>query len=241
MALRKKFIDVEIPLLDTSVKVLENVIGKKNQTIKLDLSRRLRGKNLEVVFEITSLKDEKEKLIAIPKKMKLMRSYIGRIMRKRASYVEDSIKAECKDIRVIIKPFFITRKKVSRAVRNNLRRTSREWILNYLKERSYLDICREVLDTDLQKQLLPKMKKIYPLSFCEIRILETKELEKIEQKKKPETKINSEPKEKPETKISQTKKSISTTTKTEAKPKITIKKSPTKTKAKPKTKKEKKE
>ena len=31
--------------------------------------------------------------------------------------------------------------------------------------------------------MLPKLKKVYPLSFCDIRVFETKELEKIDMEK----------------------------------------------------------
>ena len=103
-----------------------------------------------------------------------------RMMRKRISYVEDSFEASCKDIKLTIKPFLITRKKVSRAIRNNLRKTAREYIFEYIKEKNFLDVAREVIQNDLQKNLHPKLKKIYPLSLCEIRMLETKEIDKAD-------------------------------------------------------------
>ena len=52
MALKKKFTDIELPLLDSSVQILstgETIAGK---TIKLDLTRKLRGKSLEIIFKI---------------------------------------------------------------------------------------------------------------------------------------------------------------------------------------------
>ena len=100
-------------------------------------------------------------------------------MRKRVDYVEDSFKTSCKDIRVTIKPFLITRKKVSRAVRKNLRNTTKEFLIEYLKEKTYNELCIELLDGTLSKTMLPKLKKIYPLSFCDIRVFETKDIEKI--------------------------------------------------------------
>ena len=100
-------------------------------------------------------------------------------MRKRTNYIEDSIKLECKDIRATIKPFLITRKKVSRAVRKNLRKTTEEFLKEKLKQINYLDVCEDILRSDLQRQLLPKLKKVYPLSLCEIRVFETKDIDKI--------------------------------------------------------------
>ena len=177
MAVRKKFIDVEIPSIESTVGVLGTPEELDKKTIKLDLSRKMRGRGLEVIFKI---KNSDGKLIAFPKKIELMKSYIQRMMRKRTNYVEDSFTTPCKDARAIIKPFLITRKKVSRAVRKNLRNTAKEFLIKYLEDKNYLDVCDEILAGELQKTMLPKLKKVYPMSFSDIRVFETKELEKAE-------------------------------------------------------------
>jgi len=189
MAERKKYIEAEIPILNSGFRVLGTPEDLNKKTIKLDLTRQLRGKGLTMTFKLFN---DEGKLIGIPNKMELVTSYIRRMMRKRSDYVEDSFKAQCADIRVIIKPLLITRKKVSRAVRKNLRNTSREFLLNYLKEKDFIEICNELLEGTLQKTMLPKLKKVYPLSFCDIRIFETKEIEKIDLKKASERKIESQ-------------------------------------------------
>jgi len=191
MAVRKKFQEVEIPILNETASVLGTPENLNKKTIKLDLSRKLRGKSLELTLKIYN----KGKLIAYPKKLLLMKFYIIRMMRKRASYVEESIQIQCQDIKAIIKPFLITRKKVSRAIRNHLRTETKQFLTEYVKEKDYLDVCNKILDGELQKTLLPKLKKIYPLSFCEIRIFETKELDKaIENIKVKKTKPSEEEK-----------------------------------------------
>ncbi|VVB80475.1 Ribosomal S3Ae family protein [uncultured archaeon] len=177
MAIKKKFIDVEIPALGESMPVLGAEETLAGRTIKLDLSRKLRGRGLEAVFTIMN-KDGK--LVAYPKSLILMRSYVQRMMRKRISYVEDSFTTTCKDVKITMKPFLITRKKVSRAIRNNLRRTAREFLLEYVKDKTYMDIAMAILSNDLQKEMHPKLKKVYPLSMCEIRVLETTELAKAD-------------------------------------------------------------
>ena len=176
MAERKRFIDVQIPILDSELRVLGTLEDLNKKTIKLDLTRKLRGKGLTIKFRIFNYKN---KLIAIPNRLELVKSYIRRIMRKRVDYVEDSFKTSCKDIRVTVKPFLITRKKVSLAVRKNLRNTTKEFLIEYLKEKTYNELCIELLDGTLSKTMLPKLKKIYPLSFCDIRVFETKDIEKI--------------------------------------------------------------
>jgi len=177
MAERKKYIEVQVPFLGESLRVLGTPQDLDNKTIKLDLTRKLRGKGLTVKLRIIN---REGKLFAIPNSLTLASSYIIRMMRKRTNYVEDSFQARCSDIRVTFKPHLITRKKVSRVVRKNLRNTCREFILEYSKERDFITLCQEIFDGTLQKTLLPKLKKVYPLSFCDIRVFETKELLKID-------------------------------------------------------------
>ncbi len=180
MAERKKFINVQIPILASEMRILGTAEELHNKTIKLDLTRQLRGKGLTIKLRIFN---QDGNLIAIPNNMELTTSYIRRMMRKRTDYIEDSFNARCADIKTIIKPLLITRKKVSRAVRKNLRNTAREFLLEYVKEKDYIEMCNEILDGTLQKAMLPKLKKVYPLSFCDIRIFETKELEKVDKEK----------------------------------------------------------
>jgi ribosomal protein S3AE len=192
MAMKKKFIEIELTLLNEVITALGTAESLDKRTIKLDLSRKLRGRGLEATFLI---RNEEETLKGYPKKLELMKSYIIRMMRKRANYVEDSFEANCKDIVCKIKPFLITRKKVSRAIRNNLRKTSKEFILDYIKEKTYIEVCTDILHGDLQREMLPKLKKVYPLSFCEIRIIETKSLDNADLTIKKETKIIEETEE----------------------------------------------
>ena len=183
MASRKKFIEIEIPLLNEIVTAAGTPEFLNKKIIKIDMSRKLRGKNLEIKFQIFN---KNGKLTAHPKKIQIMQSYIRRATRKHTSYVEDSFETKCSDIRARIKPILVTRKKISRAVKNNLRKTTKEWLIEKTSQKKFIEICEEILSGELQKELLPKLKKIYPLAFCEIKTIETKELEKIkfENKKK---------------------------------------------------------
>jgi len=177
MADRKKFIDVEVPILDNTIQVLGTVKNLTGKTIKLDLSRKMRGKGVVITLQIF---EKDEKLVAVPKRIELMNSYLIRVIRKRTDNVEDSFLAHCSDLRATVKPFLITRKKVSRAVRRSLRNVAREFLLNELKDKTYYEVCEEILEGSLQKSMLPKLKKVYPLALCDIRIFETKDLAKLD-------------------------------------------------------------
>ena len=178
MAEKKKFIDIEVPFLRDNLEALGTAKELENKTIHIDMSRKMRGKGLILTLQI--LKNEEEKLYGVPKKYLLTGSYIRRVMRKRTDYVEDSFKASSFDgAELIVKPLMITRKKVSRAVRRNLRNTARESLANYMKDKNYIDICGDLFSGTLQKELLPKLKKVYPLAFFDLRVFETKDIQKL--------------------------------------------------------------
>ena len=192
---RKKFQEIEIPLINSQLEVIgntpEEVAGK---TMKLDLTRQLKGKSAEVVVKINL---ENEKLVAHPVKMKLMSYFIRRMIRKRISYVEDSFETPSQENMIHVKPFLITRKRVSRAVRKTLRNKARNWLEDHISQRTNEEIFNDILYNKLQKPLSLVLKKTYPLSLCEVRVLAIKRpLEKEEVpkiiKKKIEEKIQDE-------------------------------------------------
>jgi ribosomal protein S3AE len=166
---KKRFFDVEIPLIKKETQLqafeLEELEGR---IIKYDLTRLLRGKGLilQAVVNVSG-----EKAIATPKKIILLPYFLRRMIRKGTNYVEDSFSAECKDAIIRIKPFLITRRKVSRRVRKALREKARQEIIRYAKAKNYEDIFDDILKNSLQKPLSLALKKIYPLSLCEIRMM----------------------------------------------------------------------
>jgi ribosomal protein S3AE len=166
---KKRFFNVEIPLVNKETQLIayepETLEGKH---IKYDLTRLLRGKSTILTLVV---KKQGEALTSIPKELQLMPYYLRRMIRKGTNYVEDSFSAETKDSQIKIKPFLITRRKVSRAVRKALREKAREELIAYVKDKDSEEIFQEVLRNSIQKTLSFKLKKIYPLSLCEIRTL----------------------------------------------------------------------
>jgi len=166
---RQKFFNIKIPLIGKEVQLygyeLENF---QNRTIIYDLTRILRGKGMVLKVKVNV---KGEKATSRPKELKVMPYFIRRMMRKGTNYVEDSFSAECKNGTLKIKPFLLTRKKVSRAIRKALREKAREELINYIKKKSINEIFDEIMNNRLQKTLGLRLKKIYPLSLCEIKTI----------------------------------------------------------------------
>ncbi len=150
----------KIHLYGTSPQALEGKI------VTLDLTRSLRGKSLILKLKVHVVG---ETLEAAPVGLELAGSYVRRAIRKGTDYVEDSFTTSCKDELVVVKPFLLTRKKVSRALRNALRSAAREFLEGYLKIHSTKEAFTDIMTNKVQKELSLKLKKIYPLALCEIR------------------------------------------------------------------------
>ena len=179
---RKKFFDVSIPIIGKETQLIGYEIGElNNKTIKYDLTRMLKGKAMIMRLKV---KVQGEKAIATPRSTKLMPYFLKRVIRKGTNYVEDSFSIDCKDVRLRIKPLLVTRRRVSREVKKALREKAKEELTEYIKSKKSEEIFDDVLKNKLQKELSLKLKKIYPLSFCEIRVLKVeKELEKKKEEK----------------------------------------------------------
>ena len=173
---RKKFFDVKIPLIKRETQLLAYELNDLNDKyIKYDLTRFLRGKSTILQSKVKVIGEE---AFATPVKIQLMPYYLKRMVRKGTNYVEDSFSTICKDSQIRIKPFLITRRKVSRNVRKALREKAKKELIEYVKTKTTEEIFQDILKNTLQKKLSLILKKIYPLSLCEIRILKVeKELE----------------------------------------------------------------
>ncbi len=167
---QKQFFEVKAPLTSTKIILYagstDELVGR---TIKLDMTKNLRGKNLELTLRVIKTA---EGLEAYPISSVLVSAYMRRMVRKGTDYVEDSFRTKCKDYELIVKPFLITRNKVSRAVRNELRKTAQEYLKGIMTPKTSLELFSDIMVGKVQKELSLRLKKIYPLALCEIRMFE---------------------------------------------------------------------
>jgi ribosomal protein S3AE len=167
---KKSFFEIRAPMTATKIQIYgaseDEIVGK---VVKLDLTRSLKGKNFELRMRIAKKENVLE---AEPISLGLVGAYIRRMMRTGIDYVEDSFVAECKDAKVRVKPFMIARNKVSRAVRRELRNSSKKFLEEYLKARTAKEGFNDVMTNKIQKELFVRLKKVYPLALCEIRTFE---------------------------------------------------------------------
>jgi len=167
--LKKKYFDVKLEIFNSVIPLLafkpEDLEGR---TIKFDLTKILKGKNCVSKFII---RNKDNKLLGEICQFKINPSYIRRLIGHNISIVENSFVCKTKDENMRVKPFLITRKKVHRSVRKALRKKAKEFIVKYLSGKTREDVFKSVISATLQKALSKKLKKIYPLAVCELRIV----------------------------------------------------------------------
>lgn len=187
---RKKFFDVEIPLISTKAKLYGySPEDFENKIIKIDLTKNLRGKNLELRAKVFLSNEElNSKLIVL----QLIQSYLRKIIKRGTDYVEDSFVTGSKDSKLRVKPFMMTRKRVSRAIRNEIRKLAKRTLESHITLRNTQELFSEIMTNKLQKLLSQKIKKIYPLAVCEIRMIEVIEYVKEKKSNKKSQDLDSE-------------------------------------------------
>lgn len=170
---KKRFFNVEIPLIN-KVTQLRAYDQKElpGRYLKYDLTRNLKGKAAILTLKTVL---EGETVIASPVGLTLLPYYLRRMVRRGTNYVEDSFLTSSKDVFVRIKPFLVTRRRVSRAVKKALRNKAKEELSLWAKENTSQKMFEEIIKGKIQKDLSLKLKKIYPLSLCEIRVLKVEE------------------------------------------------------------------
>jgi len=190
---KKKFhaLNVEVfnkPIIQIYSENLENELGKK---INFDLTRYLKGKSSEAKLVVGK---SGSNYIAKFESLKILPFYIKRSVRKGTSYVEDSFVVKVKDAYLRIKPFLLTRKKVHRSVRKSLRENAKSFVEKLLREKTREEVFRLIISLELQRIMNKKLRKTYPLAFCDIRNIEVlnKKVENFEEKTEKKEKISVE-------------------------------------------------
>ena len=174
MAEKKKFFDVKLEVLESIVPLLAmNPDSLINRVVKLDLTKILKGKNCEAKFIV---KKHENDLIGEVFSFTIFPSYIRRLIGHNISIVEDSFIVKAQDTDLRVKPFLITRKKVHRSVTKALREDARDFLMKAAEERTRDKIFQGVITGILQRQLSKRLKKIYPLVVCELRVVKVEKV-----------------------------------------------------------------
>src|SRR3989339_887289 len=152
---KKRFYDIEIPIIGKTTQLQAYDLKElNNKYIKYDLTRILRGKN--IILNLKVQVQDKE-ATTIPKEIILMSYYLKRMIRKGTNYVEDSFSTRIEDAQVRIKPFLVTRRKVSRRVRKALRDKTKEELVK--KDKTEKPLEEQIIEEPITEETEEKPTK----------------------------------------------------------------------------------
>jgi ribosomal protein S3AE len=167
-----RFFEIEIPEINQITR-----LGGKSETAlvgkisKFPLADAVRGKSGEIKYVIEKRKDGKDALVGKIKGVRLFLSYISRFARRGVTNINESCKivVDSGKSNVQIKTIIMARKKVGGAVKRHIRNEGYAFLQKTLQDARPEEVFSMILRNELQQKLGQRLKKIYPLAYCEIR------------------------------------------------------------------------
>lgn len=175
---KKKWFKIVAPAIFNQAEVGEILlydpeasIGRVIRVNLMVLTRDPKKQDKEVGF---ILDGRKESFITSSfKSYEMVPSTIKRLMRKGKSKIEDSFDCQTKDAKKLrIKPVVITKSRVNRKTRADLRRQCNALIREGISKLEYENFITALVMEKFQKQLQDDLKKIVPISVCKIRMMQ---------------------------------------------------------------------
>lgn len=145
-----------------------NLVGRVLKVNLMNLTNDFKRQGVNVKFRIESVNDNN----AICKTIgcEIVKSHSRRMVRKGTDKMDDSFIVEAKDnVKLKIKPIIVTRHRVSLPVISDIRKKSREFISEKVKELNSIEVFESVVQSKMQKDLRISLLKVCPVGGCDIR------------------------------------------------------------------------
>ncbi len=160
----------------------EDLIGRFVTMNMMYLTNDPRKQGINVLFRIK--KTEGSAGIAEVYGYNLINAMIKRLVRKRTKRIDDSFILKTKDDKyIIVKPFIVTRIRVSKATKSAIRKYTRAFFLDYFENHTYEEFYKAVLNDTLTSELKSRLYKISPILHTFIRVFKLIEEPTNKQKK----------------------------------------------------------
>jgi len=175
---RKKWHVLVAPKMFREVVIGESItddpsllIGKTITQNLMTLTNDLRKKDCEVTFKVVDYKEQAGITEII--KFEILPSAIKRRVRRARDRLDDSFLAKTQDDKLVrVKPFIVTISNTKSSIQRDLRAGMRRFLVAYINSTTFETAMTDIISSKLQKDMHEKLRKVYPLKFCEIRKLE---------------------------------------------------------------------
>ena len=148
----------------------QKLIGRYVQIGLMALLNDPKKQNIRMKFKITNVTEKTATTEIV--KYEVVPGYIKRMVRKGRNKVEDSFVTETKDkIKIRIKPVVITRSKTQKSVLTEIRKKAKEFIMEKVKMQNFSEFITDSISTKNQRDMKDSLKKLYPIAFCEFRVI----------------------------------------------------------------------
>ena len=147
----------------------KSLVGRNINVSLMSVTDDPKKQSIEVSFKINDVKNDTlhTELIGY----EILPVHVRRMSKKAKMKVEDSFSCVCKDgVKVRIKPLIMTKDEVHNSVATSIRKAVHTFIADYLKQNSFEDSFKGIVNNDLQKNLKDVIKKVYPINSCMIRV-----------------------------------------------------------------------
>lgn len=164
----KEFKEMEIG--EIPAESSETLIGKTISVPLSLLTNDMKKQGILVTFTITDTKENK--ITTEVKKIELQQTSVKRAARRSKDKIDDSFTVKTKDnVSLRLKPLLLTKNKTTKSRITSIRNQTRIFLTEKIKSLNYSDVIYQIVIYRIQKELKENIKKIYPISFFQIRSL----------------------------------------------------------------------
>tara|TARA_Y100000034_G_C6833703_1_gene376558 strand:+ start:433 stop:996 length:564 start_codon:yes stop_codon:yes gene_type:complete len=148
----------------------DSLIGRTITVNLMSLTNDFKNQNVKITFKINKIQDDRA--FTEFKAYTLLQTAVRRLAQREKNKIEDSFNCTTKDqIKVKIKPVFVTKTQTQKSVLTLLRKKAREFFEIYSKKNNYSTLISDVVSFRLQIGLRNSLKKTYPITACQIKAL----------------------------------------------------------------------
>jgi len=148
----------------------QKLVGRNIKIGMMALMNDPKKQSIRLVFRIKSVSDKTAATEIM--QYEVMPSHIKRMMRKGRKKIGDSFIAELKDkSKIRIKPVIITKTKTQKSILTAIRKIAKQFIIEKAKTQNFTEMIHDTISTKFQREMRDKLKKIYPIAFCEFRMI----------------------------------------------------------------------
>lgn len=136
-----------------------------------DIIKDVKKQNVKLLFKVNDVKENRA--IADIIGYGMITNYLRRSAMKMRNKMNDSFTAKTKDgVSIQIKPLLMTKTGTQKAVLSEVRNKTKQLLIADVASMGYYELIDAIINYRLQKALRDRVKKVYPLSACEIRMME---------------------------------------------------------------------